>query len=225
MWKHDLWPLKMAWGWSTGNSLLLQEASKEILLFCLITKQLGSHNYELTPDCFHFLLDRPKPMNYKGKDVRNVFHLRTPEDANSIARLANNKNAVIVGTSFVGEKRHVYEQQESELLKCYNTMNYQNSLPWQFCMCLKLYWSFKNFKCINSGCSTPNYSVVSVRVTFKSNSQTWWIIWINIQPETRIYLEFSPLLKKNLTSVIYFLFVWNVSYICGNSQQSNIQYL
>uniref|UniRef100_A0A8D0ANP6 AIF family member 3 n=1 Tax=Sander lucioperca TaxID=283035 RepID=A0A8D0ANP6_SANLU len=45
---------------------------------------------------------KPKPMIYKGKDVRNVFHLRTPEDANSIARLANNKNAVIVGTSFVG---------------------------------------------------------------------------------------------------------------------------
>ncbi|KAM3610793.1 uncharacterized protein V6R79_009051 [Siganus canaliculatus] len=45
---------------------------------------------------------KPKPMNYKGKEVRNVFHLRTPEDANSIARLANNKNAVIVGTSFVG---------------------------------------------------------------------------------------------------------------------------
>ncbi|XP_053726445.1 apoptosis-inducing factor 3 isoform X1 [Synchiropus splendidus] len=45
---------------------------------------------------------RPRPLNYKGKDVRNVFHLRTPEDANSIARLANNKNAVIVGTSFIG---------------------------------------------------------------------------------------------------------------------------
>uniref|UniRef100_A0A3B5AWW8 Apoptosis inducing factor mitochondria associated 3 n=1 Tax=Stegastes partitus TaxID=144197 RepID=A0A3B5AWW8_9TELE len=45
---------------------------------------------------------KPKPMNYKGKDVRNVFNIRTPEDANSIARLANNKNAVIVGTSFVG---------------------------------------------------------------------------------------------------------------------------
>lgn len=52
-----------------------------------------------------FLLERPKPMNYKGKDVRNVFHLRTPEDANSIAWLANNKNAVIVGTSFVGETK------------------------------------------------------------------------------------------------------------------------
>lgn len=52
-----------------------------------------------------FLLKRPKPMNYKGKDVRNVFHLMTPEDANSIARLANNKNAVIVGTSFVGETK------------------------------------------------------------------------------------------------------------------------
>uniref|UniRef100_A0A7N6BL94 Rieske domain-containing protein n=1 Tax=Anabas testudineus TaxID=64144 RepID=A0A7N6BL94_ANATE len=45
---------------------------------------------------------KPRPMNYKGKEVKNVFHLRTPEDANSIARLANNKNAVIVGTSFVG---------------------------------------------------------------------------------------------------------------------------
>ncbi|CAK6966607.1 apoptosis-inducing factor 3 isoform X2 [Scomber scombrus] len=45
---------------------------------------------------------KPKPMNYKGTDVRNVFHLRTPDDANSVARLANNKNAVIVGTSFVG---------------------------------------------------------------------------------------------------------------------------
>lgn len=43
-------------------------------------------------------------MIYKGQDVENVFHLRTPDDANSIARLANNKNAVIVGTSFVGEK-------------------------------------------------------------------------------------------------------------------------
>lgn len=58
-------------------------------------------NDELTADCFQ----RPKPMVYNGKDVRNVFHLRTPEDANSIARLANNKNAVIVGTSYVGEKK------------------------------------------------------------------------------------------------------------------------
>lgn len=48
--------------------------------------------------------ESPKPMSYKGKDVRNVFHLCTPEDANSIAKLSNNKNAVIVGTSFVGEK-------------------------------------------------------------------------------------------------------------------------
>ncbi|XP_018595999.1 apoptosis-inducing factor 3 [Scleropages formosus] len=45
---------------------------------------------------------RPKPLNYKGKDVENVFYLRTPEDANNIARLVSNKNAVIVGTSFIG---------------------------------------------------------------------------------------------------------------------------
>lgn len=50
-----------------------------------------------------FHIDRPKPLSYKGKDVGNVFHLRTPEDANSIAALASNKNAVIVGTSFIGE--------------------------------------------------------------------------------------------------------------------------
>ncbi|KAJ3603688.1 hypothetical protein NHX12_028432 [Muraenolepis orangiensis] len=45
---------------------------------------------------------KPRPMTYQGKDVANVFHLGTPEDANSIARLAHNRNAVVVGTSFVG---------------------------------------------------------------------------------------------------------------------------
>ncbi|KAG7248711.1 hypothetical protein CRUP_037710, partial [Coryphaenoides rupestris] len=45
---------------------------------------------------------KPRPMSYQGKDVANVFHLETPEDANSIARLASNRNAVVVGTSFVG---------------------------------------------------------------------------------------------------------------------------
>lgn len=56
-------------------------------------------------NCVRFLCVRPKPMSYKGKEVKNVFHLQTPGDANSIAKLANNKNAVIVGTSFVGEKK------------------------------------------------------------------------------------------------------------------------
>uniref|UniRef100_A0A8C5AP16 AIF family member 3 n=1 Tax=Gadus morhua TaxID=8049 RepID=A0A8C5AP16_GADMO len=45
---------------------------------------------------------RPRPMSYQGMDVANVFHLGTPDDANSIARLANNRNAVVVGTSFIG---------------------------------------------------------------------------------------------------------------------------
>ena len=56
-------------------------------------------------NCVYFLSLRPRPLNYKGKDVRNVFYLRTPEDANSIVKLANNKNAVIVGTSFIGERQ------------------------------------------------------------------------------------------------------------------------
>lgn len=61
--------------------------------------------HSFTLNCVRFLCVRPKPMNYKGKEVKNVFHLQTPGDANSIAKLANNKNAVIVGTSFVGEKK------------------------------------------------------------------------------------------------------------------------
>lgn len=61
---------------------------------------LGTSNYQR----FHLSGERPKPMSYKGKDVRNVFHLRTPEDSNNIAKLSNNRNAVIVGTSFVGER-------------------------------------------------------------------------------------------------------------------------
>nr|XP_015221826.1 PREDICTED: apoptosis-inducing factor 3 isoform X2 [Lepisosteus oculatus] len=44
---------------------------------------------------------KPKLLNCKGKDVENVFYLRTPEDANHIAKLASNKNAVVVGASYV----------------------------------------------------------------------------------------------------------------------------
>lgn len=38
--------------------------------------------------------------------MENVFYLRTPEDANCIAKLANNKNAIVVGASYVGENRY-----------------------------------------------------------------------------------------------------------------------
>lgn len=55
-------------------------------------------------------------MSYKGNEVKNVFHLRTPEDANSIASLANNKNAVIVGTSFVGEKKAYWKLSKHDAL-------------------------------------------------------------------------------------------------------------
>ncbi|MBN3304284.1 AIFM3 factor, partial [Amia calva] len=51
---------------------------------------------------------KPKLLNCKGKDVENVFYLRTPEDANHIAKLASNKNAVIVGASYVGMEVAAY---------------------------------------------------------------------------------------------------------------------
>ncbi|KAK1160087.1 apoptosis-inducing factor 3-like isoform X2 [Acipenser oxyrinchus oxyrinchus] len=50
----------------------------------------------------------PKILNCKGTDVENVFYLRTPEDANCIAKLANNKNAIVVGASYVGMEVAAY---------------------------------------------------------------------------------------------------------------------
>lgn len=45
----------------------------------------------------------PREIDAKGKgDTENVFILRTPEDANAIAKAAKGKDAVVVGTSFIG---------------------------------------------------------------------------------------------------------------------------
>jgi NADPH-dependent 2,4-dienoyl-CoA reductase/sulfur reductase-like enzyme len=35
-------------------------------------------------------------------DAENIFVLRSPSDANQISALSENKNLVIVGTSFIG---------------------------------------------------------------------------------------------------------------------------
>ncbi|XP_039627083.1 apoptosis-inducing factor 3 isoform X2 [Polypterus senegalus] len=50
----------------------------------------------------------PKQLNLKGANMENIFYLRSPEDANWIAKLASNKNAVIVGASFVGMEVAAY---------------------------------------------------------------------------------------------------------------------
>ncbi|KFV59575.1 Apoptosis-inducing factor 3, partial [Tyto alba] len=44
----------------------------------------------------------PKALSCKGKEVENVFNIRTPEDANRVVKLATSKNVVIVGASFLG---------------------------------------------------------------------------------------------------------------------------
>ncbi|XP_067911402.1 apoptosis-inducing factor 3 isoform X4 [Heterodontus francisci] len=51
---------------------------------------------------------RPKLLQCQGADLENVYQLRTPEDANCIAKLANNRNAVIVGASFIGMEVAAY---------------------------------------------------------------------------------------------------------------------
>ncbi|XP_051006574.1 apoptosis-inducing factor 3 isoform X2 [Acomys russatus] len=50
----------------------------------------------------------PKTLNCKGKDVENVFTIRTPEDANRVVRLARGRNAVIVGAGFLGMEVAAY---------------------------------------------------------------------------------------------------------------------
>lgn len=47
---------------------------------------------------------RPKTLSCKGKEMENVFNIRTPEDANRVVKLATSKNVVIVGASFLGER-------------------------------------------------------------------------------------------------------------------------
>uniref|UniRef100_A0A8D0HKK0 Apoptosis-inducing factor 3 n=1 Tax=Sphenodon punctatus TaxID=8508 RepID=A0A8D0HKK0_SPHPU len=50
----------------------------------------------------------PKTLSCKGKEVENVFNIRTPEDANRVVKLATSKNAVIVGASFLGMEVAAY---------------------------------------------------------------------------------------------------------------------
>uniref|UniRef100_A0A8C9FVQ4 FAD/NAD(P)-binding domain-containing protein n=1 Tax=Pavo cristatus TaxID=9049 RepID=A0A8C9FVQ4_PAVCR len=51
---------------------------------------------------------RPKALSCKGKEVENVFNIRTPEDANRVVKLATSKNVVIVGASFLGMEVAAY---------------------------------------------------------------------------------------------------------------------
>lgn len=44
----------------------------------------------------------PRVLPIPGKDLQNVYQLRTPEDANKIAEQAAGKNVVIIGSSFIG---------------------------------------------------------------------------------------------------------------------------
>ena len=46
---------------------------------------------------------RPKEMtSVPGHGLKNIFQLRSPEDANAIATASMGKNVVVVGSSFIG---------------------------------------------------------------------------------------------------------------------------
>ncbi|XP_039209386.1 apoptosis-inducing factor 3 isoform X1 [Crotalus tigris] len=50
----------------------------------------------------------PKTLSCKGKEVENVFTIRTVEDANRVVKVATGKNAVVVGASFLGMEVAAY---------------------------------------------------------------------------------------------------------------------
>ena len=45
---------------------------------------------------------RPRTLPIPGWDLKNVFVLRTPEDANAISKQAKDRHVVIFGASFIG---------------------------------------------------------------------------------------------------------------------------
>ncbi|XP_072163491.1 apoptosis-inducing factor 3-like [Diadema setosum] len=51
---------------------------------------------------------RPRSLGIPGSDLTGVCLLRSPEDGNRIAELAQGKNAVVVGTSFIGMEVAAY---------------------------------------------------------------------------------------------------------------------
>ncbi|XP_063171705.1 apoptosis-inducing factor 3 [Candoia aspera] len=50
----------------------------------------------------------PKTLSCKGKEVENVFTIRTVEDANRVVKVAAGRNAVVVGASFLGMEVAAY---------------------------------------------------------------------------------------------------------------------
>ncbi|XP_063306001.1 apoptosis-inducing factor 3-like isoform X1 [Pelobates fuscus] len=51
---------------------------------------------------------RPLAPTCPGSNLKNVFLLRTPEDANAISEIAVNRNVVIMGSSFIGMEVAAY---------------------------------------------------------------------------------------------------------------------
>ncbi|XP_014652191.1 PREDICTED: apoptosis-inducing factor 3 isoform X1 [Ceratotherium simum simum] len=72
----------------------------------------------------------PKTLSCKGKEVENVFTIRTPEDANRVVRLAWGRNVVVVGAGFLGEQLGVVVRPSSPVLGWYWPWEVQGaSLP------------------------------------------------------------------------------------------------
>lgn len=92
---------------------MLPEPRKGDLQSQLPPQSQRKHLYH--PQCVFF---RPKALSCKGKEVENVFNIRTPEDANRVVKLATSKNVVIVGASFLGERSRCGVRSHVSLASC-----------------------------------------------------------------------------------------------------------
>ena len=63
--------------------------------------KLSIYNHDIMI-CLLFVGGRPRTLPIPGWDLKNVFVLRTPDDANAIAKQAKGRNVVIFGASFIG---------------------------------------------------------------------------------------------------------------------------
>ena len=57
---------------------------------------------------YHIPFVRPRPLPCPGTHLANVCLLRTPNEANYIAKTAEQRHVVIVGTSFIGMEAAAY---------------------------------------------------------------------------------------------------------------------
>ena len=102
--------------------------------------------YKLLILSIHLLGGRPRTLpNIPGwTDLKNIFVLRTPDDAKAIVQLAAGKNVVICGASFIGmEVAAALVSKASKVQVCeFFSVPFERILGKEVCILLKTLFEF-----------------------------------------------------------------------------------